>query len=212
MSRISNSKRSRNEALQRTDTVDTVEPTDESPNIVNNNAEEEPIGSSRILSIHVCPDRPGDIQFGAAILDCTSGQLCVLGRTVGWEGDFQFLAGLLLDIAEPISNVIISSKSSEAIVEILKHVNGERSRASSEGEEATDLSEGKITLLPSSFFDYQASVKLIASKLNGISSAGSMIDLLNRASVQATGAVLAHAQRLSPDIPPIEFDMVSFWN
>lgn len=190
--------------------TDQQEPENGEPSIDNNDQLDEDASriQNRLLAIHIVPDRPGDVQIGAAFVDVSSGHVNYLGRTIGWEGDFQFIADLLLQLAEPVTTILVSTKTKEAFLESLKVVSSER-RQPSENSPFGDVRATKVALLPSGFFDYSSACHLIATKLSAQSVVGSVIDLSNRASVQATGALLAHVQRIFPDLPPIEFDMVS---
>jgi len=166
----------------------------------------------RFLAIHVQPERPANIQIGAAVLDCNTGEVCSLGRTIGWEGDFVFLAGMILDLTKPITEVIVSSKMSESILESLRSLSLPPGSVPvgtiSDSTEAT--LKLKITIIPNAFFDFQSACRLIATKCGGPHALGSVVDIQNRSGVQAVGAVLAHAQRLFPEMPPVTFDMVRF--
>ena len=81
-----------------------LEANEESPSPVAEveKQEEETTVGSRFLAFHITPDQKGNVQIGATSIDCTSGLFSFLGRTIAWEGEFGFIANLVLDLTKKI--------------------------------------------------------------------------------------------------------------
>ncbi|KAH9251525.1 hypothetical protein BASA81_010556 [Batrachochytrium salamandrivorans] len=149
---------------------------------------------TKLLSLHVSPDTKGNVQIGAAMLDCELGKMSTLGRTIAWEGEVLFVLELVLDAAE-FDQVLVSSKMSEPVADALAELLRERF-----GE-----AKGGMVVLPSAFFDFAGACKLMGGRFGMMHALGSVLDLTNKASVGAAGAAFCHAQRLFPELPPMAF-------
>lgn len=163
--------------------------------VVSMEEDNQETNKSKFLAFHATPDSKGNVQVGAAYLDCMDGRLTTLGRTIAWEGEVAFLFQMLLDLCQPVDAILISSKLGESYVEAV--------------EDTLKEIEGQVPsiILPSAFFDFTNSCKLIGSRFGMAHALGSVIDLTNKASTSCAGAVFSHAQRIFPALPPIEFDL-----